>query len=91
MPAMAPATTPSQGANVASHGMASEYCGSPAMKVIGEAGDRAEQHHALDAEIEDAALLDDEFAGRRQQDRRRDVDDGDDRRDEEIDDHFVAP
>ena len=28
-----------------------------------EAADRADQHHALDAEIEDTGLLDDEFAG----------------------------
>ena len=49
----------------------------------GEAGHRADQHHALDAEIEHAALLDHEFAGRREQDRRRHADHGDQRVDDE--------
>ena len=55
----------------------------------GEAGDRPDQHHALDAEIEHAALLDDEFAGRGEQDRRRHADDRDERRDEEIEAHVA--
>ena len=37
----------------------------------GKAAGRAHDHHALDAEIEHAGALDDEFAGRRQQQRRR--------------------
>ena len=36
-----------------------------------EAAGRAHDHHALDAEIEHARALDHEFAGRREQQRRR--------------------
>jgi hypothetical protein len=37
----------------------------------GEAADRADQHHALDAEIQDPGALGDEFAERRVHERRR--------------------
>ena len=37
----------------------------------GKAAGRADDHHALDAEIEHAGALGDEFAGRREQQRRR--------------------
>ena len=43
----------------------------PVASCAGEAADRAHQHHALDAEIEHAGALDDEFAERREQQRRR--------------------
>ena len=56
----------------------------------GEAGHRADQHHALDAEIEHAALLDHEFAGRGEQDRRRHADHGDEGVDEEAEIHATA-
>ena len=49
----------------------------------GEAGHRADQHHAFDAEIEHAALLDHQFAGRREQDRGRHADHGHQRVDDE--------
>ena len=56
-PARMPASTPSQGEPVSRRG--------------GEAADRAHDHHALDAEIEHAGALDDEFAERGDQQRRR--------------------
>ena len=62
----------------------------PVIEGDGEAGDGADQHHALDAEIEDAALFDDEFAGRGKQDRRRDADHGDERVDDEREAHAEA-
>ncbi len=56
-----------------------------------ESGDRADEHHAFDAEIEHAALFDDEFAGRGQQDRGRHVHDRNDRGDDEFEVHDVLP
>ena len=56
----------------------------------GEAGHRADQHHALDAEIEHAALLNHQFARRGEQDRRRHADHGDEGVDEETDIHATA-
>ena len=45
-----------------------------------EGGDGAHQHHALDAEVEDAGLLDHQFAERREQERCRRGDQGDEDR-----------
>src|SRR6185437_930216 len=56
----------------------------------GESGHRADQHHALEPKIEHAALLNHEFAGRGEQDRRRHADHGDERVDEEADIHATA-
>ena len=69
-PASAAAITPTQGAQIAEVGAVVER--------HGEAGHRADQHHALEPEIEHAALLDHEFAGRGEQDRRRHADPKDD-------------
>ena len=57
----------------------------------GETRDRAAQHHALDAEIEHAALLDHELPQRRQQDRRRGRDQRHHDRDEDDGAHDDAP
>ena len=43
-----------------------------------EAADRAHDHHALDAEVEDAGALGHQFAERGEEQRRRRDDDGDD-------------
>ena len=63
----------------------------PIVEGDGEAGHRADQHHPFDAEIEDSALFDHEFADRGQKDRRGDADHGDERVDEKTDAHAVAP
>jgi hypothetical protein len=55
-----------------------------------EAGDRADDHHALDAEVEDAGLLDHELADGRQQNGRGHDDQGDDEGDG-IDQHSERP
>ena len=65
-PANAAGATPTHDAAVAEVGAEIEG--------DGEGGDGADQHHALDAEVDDAALLHDELARRREQDRGRDAD-----------------
>ena len=45
--------------------------GTPVVYPHRETGDRADQHHALDAEIEDAGLFDHQLAERGDEERRR--------------------
>ena len=74
-PATAAASTPNHGATC------------PEIRAVverhGEAHDRADQHHALDAEVDDPALLGHELARGGKQDRRRHRDDGHERVDDE--------
>ena len=49
---------------------------SPVILAGDEAAHRADRHHALDAEVEDARALRDQFAERGEQQRRRGRDDG---------------
>ena len=56
-----------------------------------EAGGRAQHHHALDAEVEHAGALGDEFAERRDHQRRGGGDDGDEHHLEDVEAHAAAP
>ena len=82
-PASAAASTPSHGAQRAQDV-------ADRSSVTAKPVDGAEQHHALDAEIEHAAFLDHQFAGGGEQDRRRDADDGQERVDEKIEHQATA-
>ena len=62
MPASAAATMPSEAL--------------PVVTVTAKAVTAPDQHHALDAEVEDARALDHELAERGEQQRRRGADDG---------------